>query len=71
MEEDQMEARLKPFVIDSNEALELKLIRKEEDIENEDTSFSPEMSHQVFGDRYYFLFFFFIFNLCQHTNHYH
>lgn len=50
--DDPMEARLKPYVIDSNEALDIKLIRKEDDLEDDDTSFSPEMSHQVFGDRY-------------------
>ncbi|XP_066978661.1 histone acetyltransferase type B catalytic subunit isoform X1 [Macrobrachium rosenbergii] len=41
---------LEHFVIDSNEALEFKLVRTESDLENEDTTFKPEMSHQVYGD---------------------
>ncbi|XP_011307205.1 histone acetyltransferase type B catalytic subunit [Fopius arisanus] len=48
--DEAVEARLKAYVIDSNDALEFKLARSEEDLENEETSFSPEMSHQVFGD---------------------
>ncbi|XP_034942958.1 histone acetyltransferase type B catalytic subunit [Chelonus insularis] len=43
-------ARLKAYVIDSNEALELKLIRDEHDIDDPDVAFGPEMSHQVFGN---------------------
>ena len=38
------------FVTDSNEALELKLVRCREDLECDDASFAPEMSHQVFGE---------------------
>ncbi|XP_068232228.1 histone acetyltransferase type B catalytic subunit-like [Palaemon carinicauda] len=41
---------LEHFVIDSNEALEFKLVRTEADLENEGTTFQPEMSHQVYGD---------------------
>lgn len=41
----------KSFVTDSNEALELKLIRTVDDLESDDRIFKPEMSHQVFGDR--------------------
>lgn len=48
--EEAIAARLKPFVISSNDALELKFIRKVEDLEDDSTSFKPEMSHQVFGD---------------------
>lgn len=48
--DDAESAHLQAFVIDSNEALDLKLVRKIEDIEDEKTSFKPEMSHQVFGD---------------------
>uniref|UniRef100_A0A1B6KWX0 Histone acetyltransferase type B catalytic subunit n=2 Tax=Graphocephala atropunctata TaxID=36148 RepID=A0A1B6KWX0_9HEMI len=38
------------FVCDSNEALEFKLVRSVEDIGNDQASFKPEMSHQIFGD---------------------
>ncbi|XP_059051730.1 histone acetyltransferase type B catalytic subunit [Achroia grisella] len=38
------------LVVDGNEVLEFKLVRCIEDIENDDTSFGPEMCHQVFGD---------------------
>ncbi|XP_063231534.1 histone acetyltransferase type B catalytic subunit [Bacillus rossius redtenbacheri] len=38
------------FVTDSNEALELKLVRDVSDLENETTTFKPEMSHQIFGE---------------------
>ncbi|XP_045115060.1 histone acetyltransferase type B catalytic subunit-like isoform X1 [Portunus trituberculatus] len=41
---------LQYYVVDSNEALEFKLVRKPDDLENEDTTFKPDMSHQVFGD---------------------
>nr|CAG4640877.1 EOG090X06NC [Eulimnadia texana] len=41
---------LQKFVVDSNSALEFKLIRKSEDVDDESLAFSPEMSHQVFGD---------------------
>ncbi|CAK9809279.1 Histone acetyltransferase type B catalytic subunit [Anthophora plagiata] len=48
--EDPAAARLKSLVISSNEALEFKLVRSVEDLENDDTTFKPELSHQVFGD---------------------
>lgn len=48
--EDPTTARLKSLVISSNDALEFKLVRSVEDLENDDTTFKPEMSHQVFGD---------------------
>lgn len=49
--EETVEARLKPFVINGNDALEFKLVRSVEDLEDDETSFKPEMSHQIFGDR--------------------
>lgn len=46
------DARLKKFMIDSNDALEFRLIRSIEDLDSEETAFKPEMSHQVFGSMY-------------------
>ncbi|XP_032673414.1 histone acetyltransferase type B catalytic subunit [Odontomachus brunneus] len=43
------DARLKKFMIDSNDALEFRLIRCIEDLDSEEIIFKPEMSHQVFG----------------------
>ncbi|CAH2095312.1 unnamed protein product [Euphydryas editha] len=41
---------LEHLVVDGNEVLEMKLVRSVEDLENDDTSFAPEMCHQVFGE---------------------
>jgi len=38
------------FVADSNQALQLKLVRCREDLERDETTFAPEMSHQVYGE---------------------
>ncbi|XP_051155616.1 histone acetyltransferase type B catalytic subunit [Leptopilina boulardi] len=48
--DDTVNAHLKQFVCDSNIVLDLKLIRETKDIEDDEISFEPEMSHQVFGD---------------------
>ncbi|XP_076233628.1 histone acetyltransferase 1 isoform X2 [Calliopsis andreniformis] len=48
--EDPVTARLKTLVVSSNDALEFKLVRTVEDLEDDETTFKPEMSHQVFGD---------------------
>lgn len=37
-------------MVDSNEALEFKLVRRPEDLEDDETTFKPDMSHQVYGD---------------------
>jgi len=37
------------FLVDSNQAVKFKLVRNEEDIQNDKTCFNPGMSHQVFG----------------------
>ncbi|XP_043277362.1 histone acetyltransferase type B catalytic subunit [Venturia canescens] len=50
MMDDTTTSRLKAYVIDSNNALEFKLVREEKDLEDDETTFAPEMSHQVFGD---------------------
>lgn len=49
--EDSTTARLKKLVADSNEALELRLIRNLDDLHSEEAVFKPEMTYQVFGDR--------------------
>ncbi|XP_076028263.1 histone acetyltransferase 1 isoform X2 [Oratosquilla oratoria] len=41
---------LQNYVVDSNEALEFKLVRSAADLENDEVTFKPEMSHQVYGD---------------------
>ncbi|KAG7164502.1 Histone acetyltransferase type B catalytic subunit-like 1, partial [Homarus americanus] len=41
---------LQYYVIDSNEALEFKLVRSPADIDDEESTFKPDMSHQVYGD---------------------
>ncbi|XP_069978242.1 histone acetyltransferase type B catalytic subunit isoform X1 [Penaeus vannamei] len=41
---------LQHYVIDSNEALEFKLVRTAADLEDDETTFKPDMSHQVYGD---------------------
>nr|CAG4639199.1 EOG090X06NC [Daphnia magna]SVE80131.1 EOG090X06NC [Daphnia magna]SVE81329.1 EOG090X06NC [Daphnia magna]SVE82507.1 EOG090X06NC [Daphnia magna] len=41
---------LQTFITDSNEALDLKLVREPFDVENDETTFKPEMSHQIFGE---------------------
>jgi len=50
--EDSTTARLKKLVADSNEALELRLIRNLDDLHSEEAIFKPEMTYQVFGDRF-------------------
>lgn len=49
--DEATEARLQKFIINSNGALEFKLVRQVQDLEDENTSFKPSMSHQVFGDK--------------------
>lgn len=45
-----MTSRLKRFVVNGNDALEFKLVRSIEDIDDDEVAFKPEMCHQVFGD---------------------
>ncbi|XP_076666811.1 histone acetyltransferase 1 [Andrena cerasifolii] len=48
--EDPATARLKTLVVCSNDALEFKMVRSVDDLENDEITFRPELSHQVFGD---------------------
>lgn len=48
--EDPIAAHLKDLIVNSNECLEFKLVRDIKDLEDDNTTFKPEMSHQVFGD---------------------
>ena len=41
---------LEAFVTDSNEALKFKLLKNPQDAENDDVTFEPVMTHQIFGD---------------------
>merc|ERR1712018_470156 len=41
---------LEAYVVDANEALKFKFLRRPEDAENDDLSFNPEMTHQIYGD---------------------
>ncbi|XP_069951943.1 histone acetyltransferase type B catalytic subunit isoform X2 [Cherax quadricarinatus] len=41
---------LQYYVIDSNEALEFKLVRSVADIDDDELVFKPDMSHQIYGD---------------------
>nr|SVE86764.1 EOG090X06NC [Daphnia similis] len=41
---------LQTFITDSNEALDLKLVCELSDVQNDETTFKPEMSHQIFGE---------------------
>jgi len=42
--------RDKSYVIDSNEAIHLKLIKSEQDLKDEDTTFYPNYTYQLFGE---------------------
>lgn len=50
--EDAITARLKKLVTNSNEALEFRLIRDLDDLNSKEAVFKPEMTYQVFGDRF-------------------
>jgi len=44
------ESGLDAFICDANDATQLKLVRKAEEVDDEETTFNPEMSHQIYGD---------------------
>lgn len=50
--EDSVTTRLKRLVANSNEVLEFRLIRNLDDLDSKETVFKPEMTYQVFGDRF-------------------
>jgi len=50
--EQSVTTRLKRLITDSNEALEFRLIRSVDDLNSDETIFKPEMSYQIFGDRF-------------------
>jgi histone acetyltransferase 1 len=50
--EQSVTTRLKRLITDSNEALEFRLIRSVDDLNSDKTIFKPEMSYQIFGDRF-------------------
>lgn len=62
------DARLKQFMIDSNDALEFRLIRSSEDLDSEEVAFKPEMSHQVFGSMYVVITF--VLKICFEYKHF-
>nr|CAG4646276.1 EOG090X06NC [Macrothrix elegans] len=41
---------IQKYIRSSNEAIELKLVRTSSDLQNDEMTFHPEMSHQVFGE---------------------
>ncbi|CAN7980282.1 unnamed protein product [Ixodes pacificus] len=41
---------LDAYVLSGNEVVEFKLVLNEDDLENDDIAFPPEMSHQIFGE---------------------
>uniref|UniRef100_A0ACB8G0T2 Histone acetyltransferase 1 n=1 Tax=Sphaerodactylus townsendi TaxID=933632 RepID=A0ACB8G0T2_9SAUR len=45
-----MEKKLAEYKCNTNEAIHLKLVRFQEDLEDDSMTFHPEFSHQVFGD---------------------
>ena len=44
---------LEAFVIDSNEALKFRLLKRPSDVDTpeSDDDFEPEMTHQIYGDK--------------------
>ena len=45
-----VDSGLDAFLCDANEAIELKLVRDPKDVDDEEATFNPEMSHQVYGE---------------------
>jgi len=41
---------LADYVCDGNDALDFKLVNSAQDLDDEETSFKPEMCHQIYGD---------------------
>ena len=41
---------LDAFICDANEVIDLKLVRESKDVDDDETTFNPEMSHQIYGE---------------------
>ena len=48
----EVDPRVAPWICEGSEAIELKLVSCEEDVDNESITFHPEFTHQVVGQRY-------------------
>ncbi|XP_033732888.1 histone acetyltransferase type B catalytic subunit-like [Pecten maximus] len=46
-----MKDRLEAYKCSANEAIHFKLVRQQSDVEDDSTTFLPDMSHQLFGDQ--------------------
>ncbi|CAE1300785.1 HAT1 [Acanthosepion pharaonis] len=46
-----MKNKLEAYKCCANDVINFKLVREEKDLENEDTTFRPDMTHQLFGDQ--------------------
>ncbi|KAL5010392.1 hypothetical protein ScPMuIL_012697 [Solemya velum] len=46
-----MKNKLEAYKCSANDAIHFKLVRQESDLEDEKTTFKPDMTHQLFGDQ--------------------
>ena len=45
-----VDSGLDVYLCDANEVIEFKLVREAKDVDDDETTFNPEMSHQVYGE---------------------